>query len=538
MTIELKADASAAGRLLKHFWSVCTGAGRANEGLRADWQEHLRLAVNECGFKYVRFHGLYHDDMFVYQEQNGRAIYNFQYVEILFDKLLEIGVKPFVEFGFCPGDLATEKGTVFWWKGNGSPPKDYAKWAELIRRTVAHWIERYGLAEVRSWYFEVWNEPNLHPFFRGSKSQYFELYKVTAKALKEIDSQLRIGGPATSNFVPDARFDGETEDTSHHKVVTGAKDINALDWQPVWMKQFLAFCQREKLPMDFVSCHPYPTDWALDEHAPDGFRKNTREVGATPRDLKLIRKIVNESPYPMAEIHLTEWSSSSSPRDFTHDFLQAATYVTKANLESIGAVDSLSYWTFTDVFEEGGCGDTIFHGGFGMINLQGIVKPTFHAYRFMNALGDELLGKGTSGVVTRCSKTKRLSAIAWHYPPEMPQSVPASFDSRDKAYETLALGEPEQLNIELTGLKPGAKILVETLDKQNGNAMGAWEAMGKPENPTREQTRQLREKAAATKQERFAADANGSFKLQRAIEPWSVVLIVETDGGKRMGANE
>lgn len=527
MPIDLKADAGAAGQPLKHFWNFCVGAGRANEGLRADWQEQLRLVVKECGFKHIRFHGLYHDDMFVYREENGRAIYSFQYVDILFDKLLEIGIRPFVEFGFCPKDLTTETGTIFWWKGNGAPPKDFNKWGELIRRTVRNWIARYGIAEVRAWYFEVWNEPNLNPFFRGTKSQYFELYKTTARALKEIDPQLRVGGPATSNFVPDARFDGETENTSRHKIVTGAKDINALDWQPVWVKDFLAFCQREKLPVDFVSVHPYPTDWALDEHTPGEFKKSTREVGATPRDLKLIKNIVAESPFPKAEIHCTEWNSSSSPRDFTHDFLQAATYVTKANLESIGCVDSLSYWTFTDVFEEGGAGDTIFHGGFGMINLQGIVKPMFHAYRFLGAMGDELLEKFPAGVVTRCGKSKKLSAIVYHYPPEVTQTIPASFDSRDKACETLALGKSEPLEIGFTGLKPGGKILVETLDKQNGNALAVWESLGKPENLSREQTKLLRERTAATKLEIFTADTNGGFKLQRNIEPWSVMLIRE-----------
>ena len=208
-------------------------------------------------------------------------------------------------------------------------------------------------------------------------------------------------------------------------------------------------------------------------------------------------------------------------------FFAGATFVTKVNLDSIGTVDSLSYWTFTDVFEESGCGDTIFHGGFGMINLQGIVKPTFHAYRFMNLLGDELLEKCSAGVVTRCSKTKKLSALAYHYPPEMPQTVLASFETRDKASETLALGKLEQLSIELTGLKPGAKILVETLDKQNGNALAVWETMGKPDNVTREQAKLLREKAAATKREFFSADASGHFKLHRAIEPWSVISIRE-----------
>ena len=190
-------------------------------------------------------------------------------------------------------------------------------------------------------------------------------------------------------------------------------------------------------------------------------------------------------------------------------------------------MDSLSYWTFTDVFEENGGGDTIFHGGFGMINLQGIVKPVFHAYRFMNALGDELLGKFPGGIVTRDSRTRQLSAIAYHYPPELKQTVPASFESRDQAYATLALGKPATLAVEFTGLKPGAKILVETLDIQNGNALAVWEALGSLETITREQTKLLREKALATRLEYFSADAAGRFSLNRAIEPWSVVLIRE-----------
>ena len=351
------------------------------------------------------------------------------------------------------------------------------------------------------------------------------MYKVSAEAIKSLDPQLRVGGPSTSNFVPDARFAGEKEDISCHREVLEAKDLDALDWRPVWVEQFIDFCHREKLPLDFVSCHPYPTGLGFGR-ARAG-EKSTRGVGATPRDLALLRKIVDASPYPDAEIHLTEWSSSSSPRDFTHDFLQAATYVVKANLDSIGLVDSLSYWTFTDVFEEGGAGDTIFHGGFGMINLQGIVKPTFHAYRFMNALGDELIARSDGAVITHESKTGLLCAIVFHYPPEMPLSLPASFDSRNKAYKTLALGKPRTIRIELTGLKPNAPVLVETLDAAHGNAMGAWVAMGSPEPPTREQAVALRQAAEATRKEVVTADNSGRFTLNREIEPWSIVLVRE-----------
>ena len=525
MAIELKAHASDPGIPLVHFWSTCVGAGRAYEGLRATWQEQLQKVVRDCGFRYLRFHGLFHDDMFVFRNDEGKPVYNFQYVDELFDKLLEIGIRPFVEFGFCPGDLATEKATVFWWKGNGSPPKDYGQWAELITRTVQHWIERYGIDEVRAWYFEVWNEPNLWPFFRGTKSQYFELYKVTVEAVKKLDPQLRVGGPSTSNFVPDARFDGEKEDITCHREVLVAENLDALNWKPVWMTDFLEYCHRHNLPVDFISTHPYPTDWALDEHGQG--RRSTRGVGATPQDLALLSRMVAASPYPDAEIHLTEWSSSSSPRDHTHDFLQAATYVVKANLESLGLADSLSYWTFTDIFEESGAGDTIFHGGFGMINLQGIVKPTYHAYRFLHLLGDELLHKEEAGVIARNSETGKLSALIYHYPPEMPLSAPASFDNKQVAVETLSIGSVETLQLEWTGLKPFAQAVVEVVDHHHGNAMAAWQAIGEPESPTREQTNMLREKAFATSQETLTADESGNLRINRPLEPWSLLFIRE-----------
>lgn len=521
----LIANAAAAGTRLHHHWNVCVGAGRANEGLRADWQEQLALAVKHCDFRYLRFHGLFHDDMFVYKEVDGVPVYNFQYVDILFDRLLETGIRPFVELGFCPGDLATEKGTVFWWKGNGSPPRDFGKWGGLVRRTVEHWIARYGIDEVRGWYFEVWNEPNLSPFFRGTRSQYFELYKTSAQVIKGIDPGLRVGGPSTSNFVPDTRFDGEVEDVTRHKTVLEAEDLDALDWQPVWMRGFLDYCEKESLPVDFVSCHPYPTDWALDEHGQGA--KLTRGIGATPKDLRTLRDLIDSSAFPDAEIHLTEWSSSSSPRDHTHDFLQAATFVVKTNVESIGTVDSLSYWVFSDIFEEGGAGDTIFHGGFGMINVQGIVKPTFHAYRFLAGLGDEVLTRAEWGIVTRDSTTGRLQVLAYHYPPEMPLSVPASFGSRDKARETLALGKPEDLVVELSGLEPGAAFLVEILDRDHGNAIGIWESMGAPENPGREQTALLRDRSMETLKLSIRADESGRLCFTRTLSPWAVVAMRE-----------
>lgn len=511
-SIQIHADSHDAGVPLKHFWSTSVGAGRANEGLRASWQEQLHLAVANNGFRYVRFHGLFHDDMFVYHEINGVPVYNFQYVDDLFDRMLENGARPFVELSFFPADIAVRKGSVgFWWGGNGSPPSHYSKWAGLVHRFAEHCIQRYGLNEVRNWYFEVWNEPDLNAgFFTGTQAQYFELYRATVLTLKAMDPQLRVGGPATSNFhVPDEIW---------KKAEAEGADPLTLPWHPTWIEDFFLYCKKNNLPIDFISTHPYPMDMQ--------YRGKTvhRGVNSTRDDLLLLRKMVDASAFPHAEIHLTEWSSSPSSRDHTHDSIPAAAYVVKCNLDSIGLVDSLSYWTFTDVFEEQGAGDTIFHGGFGMINYQGIPKPVFHGYRFMNALGDQLLARTPGAVITRDQKSGRLTALAYNYPVEMPSSLPGT-SSLAEADQMAEVGNARQLSLEISGLPPNAPVLLETLDKEHGNATRAWEEMGAPPTPTREQTETLRKAAWATAKELLHADASGRFVVQRKLEAWTLLLV-------------
>ncbi len=520
--VTLKADSHDTGKPLAHFWSTTVGAGRANEALRASWQEQLRLAQSEAGFRYVRFHGLFHDDMFVYQELDGNPVYNFQYIDDVFDRMLEAGVRPFVELSFSPADLASTKNTAMWWKANASPPKDYQKWAALVSAFAKHCIERYGADEVRNWYFEVWNEPNLKAFFDGTRTQYFELYKVTALALKKADEKLRVGGPTTSNFAPDGRFDGERENGAVAIELKGNVDIDSVPWHPVWVEKFLDYCHRNQLPVDFVSTHPYPTDFVVDsKNVGTNF---TRSVNSTRDDLRTIRNVLDRSPYPKAEIHLTEWNSSPWLNDYTHDSLAAATFIVKANLDAIGLVDSLSYWTFTDVFEEGGADPTMFHGGFGMITYQGIPKPSLHAYRFLNSLGDELLTTSSLGVVTREQKSGRLSALLYNYPAEMHTAVPTT-RSIEEANRMMAIGESRPVEVTLTGLFANAPVLVEILDQDHGNAVAAWDKMGRPEPPTREQAEILKRAAQDTQKDLLHANAAGKIVVRRDLSPWGIMLV-------------
>ncbi|MFC7385146.1 GH39 family glycosyl hydrolase [Sphaerisporangium rhizosphaerae] len=517
-----------------HVWAKCIGAGRANEALRADWQRQFAEAAAAFGVEYVRFHGVFHDDMFVYRGSYGSGfgpdtpldapVYTFSYVDKVFDFLLDRGVRPFVELGFMPRELATATETVFWWGAHCSPPKDMARWVELVTRSVEHWVDRYGLAEVRRWRFEVWNEPNLVPhFWTGTKTEYFELYRRTVTAIKKIDPALKVGGPATSVFVPDDRYKGEVEDRPAMRETAVAADVDALDWRPVWIEDFIAWCAERELPVDFVSTHTYPTDYAYG--ADDQAVAITRYADATFDDLTLLRELVRNSPYPDAEIHITEWSTSPSARDFIHDTLFAATSITRSFLQCATLADSIAYWTFTDVFEEGGAGIGPFHGGFGLVNENGIHKPTWHAFAMLARLGDRLLLATPDGVVTRDSRTSATSAVFFNYPDDMAMKGVGSENSYAATRARAEMGPARRIHHTIGELEPGTTFLVEILDWEHGNVAEAWYRLGSPLNPSRAETEHLREVADSLLRYTLTVPDTGVLTLDVELGPWAVMSL-------------
>ncbi|MFD7307804.1 beta-xylosidase [Promicromonospora sp. NPDC059942] len=524
---------------LRHIWNECVGAGRANEALRADWQAHFREAVTRLGARFVRFHGLFHDDMFVYRADDGGGfgppvpldtpVHTFSYVDKVFDFILETGARPFVELGFMPRELATETETLFWWKAHCSPPKDMARWVELVTATVTHWIERYGLDEVRQWRFEVWNEPNLVPhFWTGTRTQYFELYEATALAIKRIDHELKVGGPSTSVFVPDDRYRGEWEDRSVEHATAEAEDVDALDWRPVWIEELIDWCAARDVPVDFLSTHLYPTDVAFGANGE--MRHIRRHVDATYDDLVALRKLIAGSPFPDAELHITEWSSSPSSRDAIHDTLFAATYITRAYLRCAALADSVSYWTFTDVFEEGGAGIGPFHGGFGAVNEQGLHKPTFHAFEMLSRLGDTVLAALPYGTITQDSATREVSAVFFNYPDDMGRRGVGSELTYAATRVLAERGPVRRVRHTVEGLTPGAVFTVESIDWDHGNVAEAWHRMGEPLNLTREQTAELRDNADALRSTTVTVSGDGVLDLDLELPAWSVLSIAPARG--------
>jgi xylan 1,4-beta-xylosidase len=435
-------DAHAPGRPFPHFWEQMFGSGRAVLTLRESYRNDLRAVKQATDFKYVRFHAIFHDDLGIYDEdRNGNPVYDFSWVDQVYDGLLANGVRPFVELSFMPNKLASRNMPHdFWDHANIAPPKDYAKWDALITAFARHLIERYGSDEVGSWYFEVWNEPNLD-FWGGSprQSTYWTLYDHTARALRAVDPRLRVGGPSTA--------------------------------QAAWATAFIRHCSENHVPVDFVSTHVYAND------PPMGVFGTNDPVARNVLTCRAVKKVHNEikaSALPDLPLVWSEFNASFLNEPEVTDAAYMGPWMADTIRQCDGLVDMMSYWTFSDVFDEQGVVKTPLYGGYGLIATGGIPKPAFNAFKLLHRLGTQRIEVQSEHVLATRNHDDALVLAAWNYaPPEQQQDSPL----------TITL---QFMNTTATHAQ------VSRVDSTHGDMHAAYALMGSPRYPTIAQLEALR----------------------------------------------
>jgi xylan 1,4-beta-xylosidase len=458
---------------LPHFWEHTVGSDHAPIALRADWQSQLQRCHNELGFQYVRFHGLLSDDMGTLVSEKNKLIYSFFNADQIFDFLLSIGMKPFVELSFMPTALASGNKTVFSYEANVTPPRDYKQWVMLVKRLVSHWVDRYGLTEVREWFFEVWNEPNLKAFWSGTQRDYFKLYRYTVEAIKSIDKSLRVGGPATA--------------------------------KSEWIEDFVDFCERNKVPADFISTHHYPTDAF-------GSPDDDTEVQLFKSQRGIMREVAQDTRRRARgrPVYYTEWNSSSNPRDPLHDESYAAAFAVSTTMEARGLAEGYSFWTFTDIFEENYFPSVPFHGGFGLLNLHGIPKPTYRAFELLRNIGtQQLLVDGLHETVD-CSVILKDSALT------------VLFTNHTTPGHSI---ETENVVIRLDNSAEPLNAYIQRIDADHANPKAVWEEMGQPEYLTERDVALLQEASTVVKVRQSLTYKDGTVLMATDLPPHAVAAI-------------
>ena len=507
---EIRVDRSAVKGKNERFCTLCAGVGRAGLLLRRDLQEHVAMAARECGFRYLRFHGLLQEDLAIYREDaDGNPIYSWQYADEVCDFLMEIGVRPFLVFDFMPEKLASGETTVFWERANVTPPKDYAKWGRLIREVVLHFTRRYGREEVKQWLFEVWNEPDNPPFFTGSRDEYFRLYEETARAVKSVCADYRVGGPALATHSD-------------------------------WIGALIEYCRGRKVPLDFVTAHSYSTKGAPEPPGaererppkqppiPDWTPGPSWPLGKVAFDPEGIEggvrsalREVAQSSMPGLGVYFTEWGLTWDYWDPLRDSYQAASFLL-SRIRRVSGVRCLSYCEISDVFEEDGPPTGNFHGGFGLVNLQGIRKPAYFAYRFLNELGDWEL-KCDDPDAFACRTGKDVQVLFWNGAVRQ--------DREDKLYyckDTPPLPAGKG-SVTVGGLVPGVyRLSVYGVGYRRNDAYTRYLGMEEPAGSlSREQVEELKTEAggAPLRQKDVAVDGSGSFRIEIELRENDIFLI-------------
>ncbi|MCL2316779.1 MAG: xylan 1,4-beta-xylosidase [Actinomycetia bacterium] len=467
---------------LGHAWRECVGTGRANLSLRHDFVVSAALAHDVIGFRHIRGHGLFSDDMGVLRESGGVRRYGFTYLDQVCDTYLGAGMRPVLELGFTPGLLASGTQTVFWWKGNITPPRDLGEWTGLVTAALRHLIARYGAAEVRGWPVEVWNEPNLATFWDADQATYFRLYDATARAVKAVDAALTVGGPATA---PDA---------------------------PEWVRAFGEHVLADDVPCDIITTHAYASGPA--QHIPFGVYQTLRPPSHLLEQFALPRGLYAGTPLAGLPHWVTEFNTSYRPDNPIHDTAYNACYLAPVLAGGGAAADAFSYWTLCDVFEEENIPTALFHGGFGLLARHQLRKPTWHLYAFMARLGDEVLARGEDHLVTRHADG-RLGLLAWQ---PLGGSAEGPYGSAPASHR-LRLRLP-------VGACPRAAIVRHRVNEHAGNAWTLWRELGRPASPD-SRTMELLYDAAEPAVEHRAADvdADGTLLLDLTLERHEITLV-------------
>ena len=463
----LRIDARARGQRFPHFWEHMFGSGRAALVLRANYQRDLATMKAATGIRYVRFHGLLDDHVgladghpAVFYDRYARnpnvkpatAPYNFSYVDQIENALLAHGVRPYVELDFMPTALASnpKMRQGFWYHPNVSPPRSYAAWDDMVKALARHLIKQYGINEVSKWYFEVWNEPNLS-FWGGAPKQrtYFKLYDQTARALKSVNSRLRVGGPATA--------------------------------QAAWITAFLRHVAKVHAPIDFVSTHVYGNDTARNVFGKQEYVSRRTMV------CRAVRKVHDEivrSPYPHLPLMLSEFNASYSNEPDVTDTPFMGPWMASTIRQCDGLVHSMSYWTFSDVFEEGGVVRKPFYGGFGLIAEDDIPKASFNGFVLLHKLGHERLEPNVRSALITKKRNGSLALALWDYSPP---------DGSGPHYTPPPLHRTQRVfDIDVRDFPPGARGYLWRVDDRHSNALRAFDEMGRPRWPTRAQIAALR----------------------------------------------
>lgn len=427
----------------------------------------------------------------VYSEDaNGKPVYHFKILDGIFDEYKAAGVRPMVELGFMPEALATgeEPYQVHYPQRTTSgsvqsPPKDYAKWSELIRVVTAHLVERYGHDTVMQWYFEVWNEPNID-YWHATPEEYWKLYDYAVAGVRVALPGAKVGGPATTG--PGAGHDG--------------KAYKFLDEFLGHVESGKSAANHKPVPLDFISFHVKGQPRIAEGHVRMGL---SNELNDTDKGFEIVAKhakfrglpiILSEADPEGCAACSSKVNPANNYRNGTlYPAYTAAAYKALFELQDRHRVNLLGMLSWSFEFE-----NKEYFEGFRSLSTNGIDKPVLNLFRMLALMDGTRVGTTSTGQVALDS----ILTSGVRAQPDV--DAMATLGQRQGAvllwnYHDDAEPAPASpVTVTLRGLPAAVhrvQLMHYRIDDTHSNAYTVWKSMGSPQHPTSEQYAQLETKA-------------------------------------------
>lgn len=463
-------------------WNKMIGVGSAKQILFREIQQQLTDLQRQIGFTHIKFHGIFSDEMMVgTRAVTGELLFNFRTVDMVLDFLFSIGLTPFLELSFMPIELAKDRNKmVINNRYNTSQPARLEEWLDLVREFFLHLITRYGQENVESMPVTIWNNADSSTDMYGMQEDlvFFQLYQETFLTIKKINPRIQVGGPA----------------------------MTFMDNQSIqWAYQFYRWEMDHNITPDFFCAQYYAvTNQPLEDvkidlrswtpnHMVSARKESSYSLVAgiplstDPDNLKRLRQFLDNFLAQLGldrlPLWITEWNLTVNHNNLLNDTVFAGCYVIKNVLEHSQGLQALSYWSASDFIEEQVLPIDVFHGGLGLMTVDGIHKPQFLAYQMLRQLKQQIVAQSEGYIITHSDHV--LSALFYNY--EHFNDLFAS----NKTYNVNATSRytpfPQQKRrrflLRLTQLPTGpVREAVEfVVNRDNGSAYDYWLRMGAPQ---------------------------------------------------------
>ncbi|WP_138493360.1 GH39 family glycosyl hydrolase [Paenibacillus pinistramenti] len=450
----------------KRSWKELINIGYARDLLNSDLQEQLPLIHGELGFSYARIWGIFSDDMLIKDPSDPDAGYNFNNVDKVIDALIRNHLKPYIDLGDKPKLIQKNLNqkmvtTPAFLKSRGAE-----EWKRLIRAFLIHCINRYGSEEVESWYFELWHSSK-HAFLTEEADQlvnciyrpeemeqwfdeYFVRFEMTWREMKELLPGARLGGCGLS-----------------------------MDLEGRYLPMLLDRWGRREIQPDFLSVYLYPYEFTPSSGDEAPVFAHSPDEQWMLHTLQSIRTALAEHNLGHLPLHVSEWSFSVSNRDFLNDSLFKASYILKNMSEVLTENCMMGYWIYSDIYSEFTDSKRLLYGGAGLISKNGIKKPAYHAFAFLNRMGRHIAGRGRDFLLTKRSGD-RYQLLSFHYRHfgERVDEVEEMGASRHQP-EAGRFSKPQTRKFRVEGLRDGIYRLKRTiLSSERGSILKEWTRFG------------------------------------------------------------